>query len=117
MREYRKEYTKTHAETPKVYRERIRSQVNLPANNYLKMEYKIAALNLCLGLPNKKNLVKNLINESKIGIPYLQKTEVKMNFDHNLLTLTGFNFEAENNNHLVKVGMYLRIDIKYIRRI
>ena len=40
------------------------------------MSIKIATLNLCLGLRNKKLLVKNLLNENEIDILCMQETEV-----------------------------------------
>ena len=38
------------------------------------MDYKIATLSLCLGLSNKKNLVKEIIINEKIDILCLQET-------------------------------------------
>ena len=58
-----------------------------------KMSYNIATLNLCLGLPNKKNLVKEIIINEKIDILCLQETELRINFDHNLLSFPGVNYE------------------------
>ena len=69
------------------------------------MDFKIATLNLCLGLMNKKNLIKNLIIESNIDILCLQETELQIYFDHNLMSFPGYNFEAENNDHLIRVGV------------
>ena len=59
----------------------------MPLNNKLKMEIKIATLNLCLGLQNKKNLIKETILNEKINILCMQETEINKNLDHNLLKI------------------------------
>ena len=49
---------------------------------------KIATLNLCLGLKNKKLDVENLLSENKINILCLQEVEIESNYDPNVLKLT-----------------------------
>ena len=50
---------------------------------------KIASLNLCLGLKNKKESVKRLIIENDIDIMCMQETEVPVDFPTDLLTFKG----------------------------
>ena len=80
------------------------------------MGFKIATLNLCLGLPNKKNLVKEMFITEKIDILCLQETEVEINLDHNLLNFPGVNFESETNDVRSRVGIYIKANVDYIRR-
>ena len=88
----------------------------MPLNNKLKMEIKIATLNLCLRLQNKKNLIKETILNEKINILCMQETEINKNLDQNLLSFLGFAIETENNNTLSRVAVYLHNRISYIRR-
>jgi exonuclease III len=87
---------------------------NLPST---KMDYKIVTLNLCLGLPNKKNLVKEIIINEKIDILCLQETKLQINLDHNLLSFPGASFESENNDICSRVGVYINSNIIFTRRI
>ena len=59
-----------------------------------KMEFKIATINLCLGLQNKKNLIKETILNEKINLLCMQETELNQNLDHNLLLFPGFSIET-----------------------
>ena len=68
---------------------------------------KIASLNLCLGLRNKKEAVKQLILENFISILCVQETEIPVNFDTNLLTFKGFSYENENNMCKSRCGIYV----------
>ena len=79
------------------------------------MSLKIATLNLCLGLKNKKLQVKNLVTSSDIDILLLQESEIEANNDTNTLTFAGFNFEAENNTMKSTVGAYIKNKINYTR--
>ena len=80
------------------------------------MQLKIGSLNLCLGLPNKKILVKNIILEEEIDILCLQETELEQNLDHNLMSFPGYNYESENNTIRSRVGCYVKANISCIRR-
>ena len=80
------------------------------------MVFKIGTLNLCLGLSNKKDIVKQLINENQFDILCLQETELEFNLNHNLLSLPGFNYESEVNAIKSRVGLYVRSNINYVRR-
>ena len=80
------------------------------------MGFKIVTLNLCLGLPNKKNIVKEMFITEKLDILCLQETELEINLDHNLLDFPGVNYESENNQICSRVGTYIKTSINYIRR-
>ena len=69
------------------------------------MVVKIATLNLCLGLQNKKSLVKQIILQEKIDILCLQETELNINLNQNLLSFPGYCYESENNPVLSRVGV------------
>ena len=77
---------------------------------------KIATLNLCLGLKNKKDTVKKLILENDIDILCLQETELEPDFPTKLLTLRGYGYESENNVYKSRCGMFVSDKISYIRR-
>jgi exonuclease III len=80
------------------------------------MGIKIASLNLCLGLSNKKNIVKQLIIEEKIDILCLQETELINNLNHDLLSFPSYCFESEINDNKSRVGVYIHHNINYVRR-
>ena len=77
---------------------------------------KIGTLNLCLGLKNKKDLIKAILIENNIDILCMQELEVEHDFDCNLLRIPGFVLEIENNNRKKRVGCYIRDNLKFIRR-
>ena len=80
------------------------------------MVLKISTLNLCLGLPNKKDLVKTMLIKEKIDVLCLQETELPYNLDHSLMSLVDFQYESELNTVRSRVGMYVRSGLKYVRR-
>ena len=80
------------------------------------MNLKVATLNLCLGLKNKKQQVKELITTENIDILLLQETEIEALYDSDLLSFMGYNLEIEINNTKSRVGAYVRFEIKYKRR-
>ena len=52
------------------------------------MDLKIATLNLCQGLKNKKYLVKNILKEQNIDVLCMQETESRNEInEHELLTV------------------------------
>ena len=77
---------------------------------------KIATLNLCLGLKNKKEQVEKLIIDNKIEILCLQETEIPVNYPIDLLTFRGYNYENENNQFKSRCGIYVSNNITYLRR-
>ena len=76
---------------------------------------RIASLNLCLGLRNKKDAVKKLIIDNDIKMLCLQEAEVTLNFPINLLTFKGFNYESETNFIKSRCGIYVSNNISYLR--
>lgn len=62
----------------------------MSTSNHKAMQTKIGTLNLCLGLSNKKDLVKKMIIDEKIDILCLQETELEINVDQNLMSFNGF---------------------------
>jgi exonuclease III len=80
------------------------------------MSIKISTLNVCLGLPNKKTLVEQIIKQENIDVCALQETEINENFDYTLLSFPGFPFESETTSIKSRVGIYLNNRINYIER-
>jgi exonuclease III len=81
------------------------------------MSIKIATLNLCLGLSNKKTLVEQIIQQEKNDIMCLQETDLDQNLDHSLLRFGGYTFESETNLFRSKVGIYVDSSINYVRKL
>ena len=77
---------------------------------------KIATLNLCLGLKNKKETVKKLIIDHEIEILCLQETEIPVDYPIDLLTFRGYSFENENNQFKSRCGIYVSDKLSYLRR-
>ena len=80
------------------------------------MSYKIGTLNLCLGLPNKKDDVKIIILEENLDILFMQETEIQQNSDINSLSFGGFNIEIENTDYKARVAAYIKNGVDYVRR-
>ena len=77
---------------------------------------KIGTWNLCLGLANKKDLVKELLLKEKIDISCVQETDIIKDYPISLLTFPGFSLELEKNDLKALVGVYLNSRVKYKRR-
>ena len=73
---------------------------------------KIGTWNLCLGLPNKKDIVTDYLKMNKVNVCCLQETEGQANFPENVLNTGGFNLELELNDVKKRVGIYIHKDIK-----
>ena len=80
------------------------------------MEFKIASLNLCLGLKNKKDLVKRMIIDENIDILCMQETEIEINIDCSLLSFPSYKYESEINTTKSRVGCYVNSNLSYARR-
>ena len=74
---------------------------------------KIATLNLCLGLKNKKLDVENLMSENDINILCLQEVKVETNFDSEVLKIENFQFELEANTLKSRTGIYISNSVSY----
>ena len=77
---------------------------------------KIGTWNLCLGLPNKKDIVTDYLKLNSVNVCCLQETDVPVNFPEIVLNTGGFNLELEQNDVKKRVGVYIHKDIKYKRR-
>ena len=62
------------------------------------MSINISTLNLCLGLRNKKYLVKNLLEEKKIDILCMQETEITGDINVKELETSNYSLELEVNS-------------------
>ena len=72
------------------------------------MEFKIATLNLCLDLKNKRINVENLLVNNCIDILCLQEVEVESGYDPVSLNLKDYQFELEVNSVKSKTGIYIK---------
>ena len=80
------------------------------------MPIKISTLNLCLGLNNKKFLVKKLLEEHEIDVLFMQEMEIDKDLDSRELMTSGYSLELENNYVKSRVGFYVSKTIRYVRR-
>ena len=62
-----------------------------------RTKLKIATLNLCLGLKNKKDLIKDILLSNDIDILLMQETEIESDINCELLKIPGYILEMENN--------------------
>ena len=80
------------------------------------MNFKVATWNICLGLPNKKDIVTDYLKLNNISICCLQETEIQQDFPTEVLNTGGFALELEMNDVKKRSGIYFRSDVKYVRR-
>ena len=81
------------------------------------MNMKIGTLNLCLGLRNKKEEVKQIIKENNIDILCIQETELDSDFPVEILTFSGYALEVEKNSSKIRSAIYIKDTISYKRRV
>ena len=81
------------------------------------MSIKLATLNCCLGLKNKKDLIGHLLIENKIELLCLQEVELEQGYPNDQLSLPDYCFEAEVNSKKSRVGLFVKNTIKYARRV
>ena len=93
---------------------------NIPPKTMPIMENKpeilIGSWNLCLGLPNKKDIVTQYLHDNNISICCLQETEVPQNYPENNLNCNGFLLELEQCENKMRSGIYISKGINYTRR-
>ena len=82
----------------------------------MTQQTKIATLNLCLGLKNKKEEIKRMVEDNQIDILCVQETEVIKDYPIELLTFRNFNYENEMNDLKSRCGIYVRNNVSYVRR-
>ena len=71
------------------------------------MSLTISTLNLCLGLRNKKYLIKNILDEHSIDILGMQETEVTSDINVKELETSNYSLELETNTVKSRVGFYI----------
>ena len=71
------------------------------------MTLKIGTWNLCLGLPNKKDNVTDILSAKQISVCCLQETEVPNGFPENSLNSGNYNLELELNDVKKRTGIYV----------
>ena len=79
----------------------------------MESKIKIGTWNLCLGLPNKKDIVTRYLKENNVDVCCLQETEVQLDFPENILNCFGYNLELENNDVKKRTGIYIAQGIDY----
>lgn len=79
------------------------------------MTVKIASWNLCLGLPNKKDLVVDDLINNDISICCMQETELSENLPTDILNSKFFYFEPEKSTIKKRVGVYINEKLSYNR--
>ena len=67
------------------------------------MNTKIGTLNLCLGLKNKKEEVKQLIIKNNIDILCIQETELERDYPVEILTFKGYGLEMEKKHYQIEI--------------
>ena len=76
----------------------------------------IGTWNLCLGLPNKKDIVIDILDLNKVDICCLQETEIPNGFPENILSCGGYKLELEINSSKKSAGIYIKSEMSYTRR-
>ena len=84
-------------------------------NGVPNTEVKVASLNLCLGLKNKKVDVEMILQNKNIDIICLQEVEVENNLDQSLLKIKNYQFELEKNSLKARTGVYINNEVRYKR--
>ena len=79
------------------------------------MNVKIATLNLCLGLKNKRLEVERLMINNNVDIMCLQEVEIEKDYDFNALKLNNYCLEVENNSVKARVGIFISNNVNYKR--
>ena len=78
---------------------------------------KIATWNICLGMPNKKDIVTDYLRTEEIKVCCLQETEVQADFPADVLNTGGYTLELALNDTKCRSGIYISNEIKYVRRL
>ena len=68
---------------------------------------------MCLGLPNN---VTELLHRNNVDVCCLQETEIPVNFPEKQLNCGGFTLELELDSDKKRARIYLKNDLKYLRR-
>ena len=71
------------------------------------LNFKIGTWNLCLGLPNKKDIVTDYLKMNNVSLCCLQETEVQADFSDAVLNTGWYNLELELNDGKRRAGIYI----------
>ena len=83
--------------------------------NYNKKKLNIATWNVCNGLLHKLDYVKDLLNEHKIDILFLQEAELKTSNLGNHLNIPGYIIETSVSSSTIRTVAYIQKDVIYKR--
>ena len=75
---------------------------------------KIATLNVCLGLTNKKDLISDILNVNKIDILCIQESEIE-NINVSFLGIKNYVLEISNCTPKSRTCVYIKENIPYKR--
>ena len=82
----------------------------------MENKFTIASWNLCLGLANKKDYVSEMIKQLGIDVCCLQEVEISNQYNHEILSFTGYSLLRENNDTKERMGIYIKNGTNYTRR-
>ena len=81
--------------------------LNLKKAEIKMMSLNIATLNLCLGLPNKKDSVTELLHRYNVNVCCLQETEIPKDFPERVLNCGGYTLELKQNKGKKRAGIVI----------
>ena len=73
-----------------------------------EQQIKIATWNLCLGLLNKRDYIKMLLNTEQIHLLNMQETEIPPCQDEAGLNIPGYSLEVEINSESKRVTNHIK---------
>ena len=73
-------------------------------------------VNLCLGLPNKKEYVHQTLNDEKIDVCLQQEVEIVKDYHVGILTSKNYKIEVEKNAKKARCAIVIKDNINYTRR-
>jgi exonuclease III len=82
-----------------------------------KLTLKICSWNLCNGLMNKMEIVRDLLYSSNIDVLLLQETEIPVTTEDELLSIAGYQLEMAIATKTIRTVAYLKSDVRYTRHL
>jgi exonuclease III len=76
---------------------------------------KMATWNLCLGVSNKRDYIRNTLIETRIDILNMQETELHEKTDPTQLSIKRYKLALKKSMMKIRVGMYISNNVKYRR--
>ena len=80
-----------------------------------KQSLTTASWNLCNGLVNKVQFVRDLLMEEDLDVLFLQETELKADVNLTLLQVCGYNIEMAYSHETVWIVAYIKTSVVYKR--